>query len=235
MNALQLGAAEDQDVIKGAIDQLEKFIGNSGEAGAVSQFGGQPLPPESPLVQYVNAVGTDLVPQIRSSRRDFGYRFGVLDSPIINAFALPNGSIYVTTGLLSKMNSHDELANLLGHELVHVTEHHGVNQIGVNVASELALSTLFTKALAGKLDAEDAELGSQISQQLLSSGYSRANESESDEIGQSLAHRSGYNAQGMSDLMKVPALLKSCLEVTHGLENESRTQSKERESWPSLL
>ena len=80
----QLGDIEES--IKAGIDKLEKSIGNSGEEEAVKTFG-TPLPANSPLTQYVVAVGNDLVPQIRSSRADFGYNFNVLQSDVINAFA----------------------------------------------------------------------------------------------------------------------------------------------------
>ncbi len=82
---------------------------------------------EDPELQaYVNRIGQELAK--KSHRHNLIYRFTVLDSPTVNAFALPGGYIYITRGILAYMNSEAHLAGVLGHELGHVTARHSVRQ-----------------------------------------------------------------------------------------------------------
>ena len=78
------------------------------------------------LQKYVNEIGQQVAK--RSHRPNLQYRFTVLDSPEINAFALPGGYVYITRGIMAYLNSEAELAAVLGHEVGHVTARHGVKQ-----------------------------------------------------------------------------------------------------------
>ena len=78
------------------------------------------------LQEYVQKIGDSL--SIKSHRPNLFYRFTVLDSPDINAFALPGGYIYINRGLMAYLSSEEELAAVLGHEIGHVTARHSVRQ-----------------------------------------------------------------------------------------------------------
>jgi predicted Zn-dependent protease len=91
------------------------------------------------LQQYVNEVGQKLA---RSSHRPgLRYSFVVVDSPEINAFALPGGYIYITRGIMAYLNSEAELAGVLGHEIGHVTARHSVQQLSASTAANVGAST----------------------------------------------------------------------------------------------
>lgn len=76
------------------------------------------------LVDYLQSVGQPLVPH--EAARLVGFRFHVLRSPVSNAFALPNGSIYLSVGLLAHLDNETELAQVIGHEISHVVLRHGI-------------------------------------------------------------------------------------------------------------
>ena len=86
-----------------------------------------PAYPDKELQDYVQSVGDSLAK--KSHRPNLIYRFTVLDSPDVNAFALPGGYIFVFRGLMAYLSSEEELAAVLGHELGHVTARHSVQQI----------------------------------------------------------------------------------------------------------
>ena len=82
---------------------------------------------ERPANAYLNAVGERLV-SVDPDKR-FEYSFAVVDQPVPNAFALPGGYVYVTRGLLMLTQNEDELANIIGHEMVHISDRHSAKQM----------------------------------------------------------------------------------------------------------
>ena len=132
---------------------------------------------------YVNNIGQQLAKQ--SHRKDLKYTFTVLDDPSVNAFALPGGYVYVTTGIMSYLNSEGELAGVLGHEIGHVTAKHGVKQQSASVASSVLLSVL-AKQAGGSGD----ELGN-LNKAILS-GYGRDHELQADRLGAEYLARIGF-------------------------------------------
>lgn len=106
---------------------------------------------ETPALSgYLQSVGQPLVP--KEAGRLVGFRFHVLRSPVSNAFALPNGSIYLTVGLLAHLDNEAELAQVMGHEISHVVLRHGVKSYETNrssiVAAHIADMFLFGTSLA---------------------------------------------------------------------------------------
>ena len=120
----------------------EKATGRKAHPQVLSQFG--PRFEDEELQRYVNSVGQLLART--TERRDLGYTFTVVDSDMVNAFAVPGGYIYVTRGLLALFDDEAELAGVLGHELGHITALHYARgqgqailaQIGVLAADILA-------------------------------------------------------------------------------------------------
>lgn len=121
-----------------------------------------------------------------------GYRIYIIaDDKLINAFAAPGGYTYISTGLILSSDNCAELAGVMGHELAHVTERHGVQQLESAMAVEAAGGILFGEG-AGK---KNAQL---VWGFLQNTTFSREDESEADEVGLQIAKRAGYDPFGLS-------------------------------------
>ena len=145
--------------------------------------------------RYVTLVGLTLA---QASTRPKGpWQFIVLDTDGVNAFAAPGGFIFVTRGALAFMQSEAELADVLAHELMHVTEQHTVKAIQKKNMSDLGLDLApgggLTKAALDKLGEEATKL--------VLAGYGRAEELEADEAGIVLSNRIGYAPRGLGDFL----------------------------------
>ena len=154
------------------------------------------------LQQYVNEVGQRLA---RASHRPhLQYSFVVVDSPEVNAFALPGGYVYITRGILTYLNSEAELAAVLGHETGHVNARHSVQQISAATAAGVgaALLQVFVPELRNQ--AGDSVLN--LLGNVLLSGYGREHELEADRLGADYLYRTGYDPQAM---IKVVGALKN--------------------------
>ncbi len=154
------------------------------------------------LQRYVDDVGQRLARV--SHRPNLQYHFTVVDSPEINAFALPGGYVYITRGILAYLNSEAELAGVLGHEIGHVTARHSVQQLSAATAANVGATVLqiFVPALQNSLGNNVMGL---LGNALLS-GYGRDHELEADRLGAQYLARSGYDPQAM---LKVLGVLKN--------------------------
>jgi predicted Zn-dependent protease len=149
--------------------------------------------PDPALQNYVAEVGQRIA--ANAHRQDIGYRFTLLDSTEINAFALPGGYIYITRGLLAYLNSEAELAAVLGHELGHVTARHSVRQQSAAQAASLGtglLSIFFPQLGYAGLGQTIDLLGSALLR-----GYGREMELEADGLGAEYLARAGYAPEAM--------------------------------------
>lgn len=158
------------------------------------------------LQSYVNALGQRLAGQ--SHRSQLQWRFTVLDSPEINAFALPGGYVYVTRGIMAYMDSEADLAGVIGHEIGHVTARHGAQRatsqqnagLGVFAASVLgAVAEAYGVAGAG-------QLAGQVSQNVAAgyiASYGREQELQADGLGAEYLFRTRYDPRNMIDVIKV--------------------------------
>ncbi|AQA19519.1 hypothetical protein BST95_16030 [Halioglobus japonicus] len=148
------------------------------------------------LTAYVNKVGQRLASHLVDT--PYTFNFAVVDQFEPNAFATPGGFIYVSRGLLSQMNSEDELAGVLAHEISHVTRRHHVRQMGRSLGT--GLLTLPGRAVG--VVSED--LGNMINSpiehagKVYLSGYSREQETEADEYGLRLAADAGYDPHALA-------------------------------------
>lgn len=152
---------------------------------------------EDPKVQkYVNDIGQEMVKI--SHRKNLPFTFTVLDSPVINAFALPGGYVYITRGIMGYINSEAELAGVIGHEIGHVTARHGVRQ---QASQTLAgLGSILVGVATGSKELMDT---AQIFGGALVSGYGRNHELESDRLGAEYLAKVGYRPQAMIDTISV--------------------------------
>jgi predicted Zn-dependent protease len=123
----------------------------------------------------------------------------LVDSSEINAFALPGGYIYVTRGILATVNSESELAGILGHEIGHVTQHHGAKQIVRTIGAQiLAIGA----AIANPQNAGEWLIVSSQMFNQINLGYGRDAELESDAHGLLSAYEAGYDPRSMVDFLK---------------------------------
>ena len=156
------------------------------------------------LSDYVTEIGNRIAQA--GDRPGLDYRFFVIDSPEINAFALPGGYIYVNRGLITYLNSEAELAAVLAHEIAHVTARHGVQQ---HARGRLAQVAAQAGGIATAVVTGSGYVGSQISQvasiwaRAGLSGYGREHELEADQIGADYLREAGYDPMAMIDTLTV--------------------------------
>lgn len=174
-------------------ESQEIELGRESDPQIVAMYG---VYEDSALTQYIGALGQRMA--AISHRPDLPFTFRILDSPVVNAFALPGGFIYVTRGILAYVNNEAELAGVVGHEIGHVTARHSTQQYSKAQLASLGLGV-------GKVLSEDfrryagfAELGVG----LLFLRFSRDNERQADELGVEYATKSGYDASHMSNFFK---------------------------------
>ena len=171
----------------------EIAIGRENHAKIIQQYG---LYDSPSLQDYVQKVGDKLA--MISHRKNLIFRFTVLDTNEINAFALPGGYIYITRGLLAYLSNEAELAAVLGHEIGHVTARHAVRQ-----QSTAAATGLLAAVLASQADFTGAgNLLNSIGTALVR-GYGRENELESDRLGAEYLAKSGYDPRAMIEVLRV--------------------------------
>lgn len=162
----------------------ELEIGRESDPAIIAEYG---LYGDQAMQRYVDGVGQRLARE--SHLPNLAWHFRVLDSPTVNAFALPGGYIYITRGILAYMSSEAQLAGVLGHEIGHVTARHSAEQI---TRSQLAGIGL----LAGAIFVDAFRPYSGIAQQgmgLLFLKYSRDNENQADALGIEYATKAGYD------------------------------------------
>lgn len=165
------------------------------------------------LQDYVEEIVRELSQQ--SHRKDLIFHVTVLDSPQINAFALPGGYIYITRGIMAYMNSEAELAGVLGHEIGHVTARHGVRQQSAGTLTDL-LGTGIEVLTGSQIASQAAGIGSVA----LIRGYGRKHELEADRLGAEYLARTGYDPE---EMISVLGILKSQEEFERNLaEQEGR-------------
>jgi predicted Zn-dependent protease len=152
-------------------EDVDKKVGQDAAQAVKGQLG---LIEDPDLVAYVSEVGRRLARH--APRRRFSYKFQIVDQAAPNAFALPGGYIFVSRGLLTLANSEDELANVLGHEIVHVAARHAAARQEIGRSLPLRFNWLGGGYLAS---------------------YGRDQEREADRLGQGLSALAGYDPAGL--------------------------------------
>ena len=168
-------------------------LGKSNDPAIVASFG---LYSDNKIQSFINAKGQQMAKI--SHRPTLAYEFKVLDSPVVNAFALPGGYVYFTRGILAHFNNEAEFAGVLGHEIGHITARHGARQQTSQILANVGL-------VAGSiLSPEVAQFSQQASQglQLMFLKFSRNHESESDVLGVEYSTKIGYDAHQMADFFQ---------------------------------
>jgi predicted Zn-dependent protease len=153
---------------------------------------------DSPALQaYVDSVGQAMAAV--SERPELPWTFKIVDDPVINAFALPGGPVYLARGIMAHFNSEAEMASVLGHEIGHITARHSVEQISRAQLMQIGLvaSVVLVPELRPFGDALGGGLG------ILFLKFGRDDESQSDELGFRYMTRLGYDPQGAVDMFEI--------------------------------
>jgi predicted Zn-dependent protease len=177
-------------------EQQEMTIGRQVDAQVKSRYG---LYDAHGMQAYVDGIGQRLA---RASHRpDINYRFTLLDSPEVNAFALPGGYVYISRGILPYLNSEAELAGVIGHEIGHVTARHSVQRVSAAQGAQIAIAvaSIFVPVMRSQAGGMAADaLGS-----ALLSGYGREQELQADQLGATYLARTGYDPGAMRRALEV--------------------------------
>ena len=170
----------------------ERRLGAQEHPKILAEFGGAYEDPE--LNAYVNRIGDELVSISEQPNLDF--TFTVLDTPIVNAFALPGGYVYVTRGLVELANDEAELASVMAHEIGHVTARHSAERYGSNVAATIA--NIGVAILGGGQAAQASSTATALALQ----SYSRDQELEADTLGVRYLARNSYDPEAMASFLE---------------------------------
>ncbi len=192
----------------------ETALGLEAAPSFTQEFGG-PLPNEA-VRAYVTEVGSSMIPHVEEGvPDDLPWEFTILNSDVINAFALPGGQVFITRGLASQLDNEAQLAGVLGHEIGHVAARHGNQQMSKSVALQ---GGLVASALVIGAASEDSVLRqygtyglpvAQVGGQLVLLSYGRDAEYQSDELGMRYMSRAGYKPSGQRGVMQKLAQLSS--------------------------
>jgi predicted Zn-dependent protease len=152
--------------------------------------------PDENLQSYINQVGQKMARVCHHP--EFSYSYTAVQDPMVNAFAVPGGYIFITRGLLEKLGSEAQLASVLGHETGHVVAQH--------TAAAISRETvMMAMVVAANLSGAGGDVGSASSfiAACLSLQYSRDDETEADWAGLSYMTQAGYDPNGMVETMRV--------------------------------
>lgn len=158
------------------------------------------------VTSYVRAIGEELAQHTEADYPSLPWEFTVLDSDVINAFALPGGKVFISRALAEKLTNEAQLASILGHEIGHVTAQHVDERMSRQFG--LAVGGSLIGALATGSESEWGAIGAQVAitgAGLYALSFDRNQESESDALGIRYMVRAGYNPIGSLQAMQVLA------------------------------
>ena len=174
----------------------EKEIGRDMSA---KLLGASPLLDNPDLQAYVNDIGQWIA--LQTERPELGWRFGILDTNDINAFAAPGGYVFITAGLVVQLQSEAELAAVLAHEMGHVINKHHLNAIQKQAPTNILTNVL---SIAADQDEKGAAWNMMIDvgSDLYTKGLSRDDEFDADLIGVVLLTRAGYDPYALAAVLQ---------------------------------
>jgi predicted Zn-dependent protease len=187
--------------------EQEAQIGAQAAPGLTEQFGGKVQ--NAQLQQYITSIGKRLAAETEDGFPQLEWEYTLLDSPVINAFALPGGKVFITRGLAEKLTSEAQVAGVLGHETGHVAAQHTARRIGQQtlLSAGLAVAGL---AVGTQADNSKAAQYGQYALPALAVGsnlyllkFSRDEESQADYLGMRYMSKLGYNPHAQLEVMEI--------------------------------
>lgn len=168
------------------------------------EMGGE-VPSTDPRAQRVQQIGQNIVEHSIAHTGPWKFKFHLLADPkVINAFALPGGQVFITLGLYDKLQTDDQLAGVLGHEIGHVIQRHAAQQMAKGQLGQI----LVTATGIGLSDQNgqggyQAAMVASVVNQMTQLHYGRNDELEADEWGLNLMSQAGYDPVAMLEVMKI--------------------------------
>lgn len=167
----------------------ELALGKESDPSIIAQYG---VYENAQLQAFITEKGKQMA--AISHRPNLNYEFKILDSPVVNAFAVPGGYVYFTRGIMGHFNNEAEFAGVLGHEIGHIAAKHSAQQY----SKQMLTQVLF---IGGMIVSEDFRKFADVAEQgigLLFLKFSRDNETESDKLGVEYSTKIGYDAHEMA-------------------------------------
>ena len=178
-------------------------LGEDAMPTLTEEYGG--VVPAPQIASYITDVGAKMAVHTEADNPQLPWEFTLLDSPVINAFALPGGKVFMSRGLAEKMTNEAQLAGVLGHEIAHVTAEHIAERIQTSTGTSMLASVL--SALAGMGDSAAIH---QLTEMIVGYGgqgyllsFGRSQELEADKLGMRYMTRAGYDPQGQRQVMEI--------------------------------
>jgi predicted Zn-dependent protease len=179
----------------------EIAIGLQSAPEMAQQFGG--LYQDAKIQQTIKAIGQNIVQKTAAGKSDYKFDFHVLADPnTVNAFALPGGQIFITVGLLKLLQSEDQIAGVLGHEIGHVLGRHSAERM----AKEELTQGLIGATAVATANPNDPDGQAQIAAfvgNIINMNYGRNDEIEADKFGVHFMVDLGYNPKAMLEVMDI--------------------------------
>lgn len=176
-------------------DAEERQMGEQVSQQLRNRFG---VMQDEKVTKYVTLVGTLLAQT--SSKPKMDWKFIVLDTDGVNAYAAPGGFVHITRGLLGLMKNESELAGVLGHEITHITGRHSINAVQQSKAVTIGGDAVGSGG--GLTQAAIAKASAAVFNNLFEGQFSQKDESESDRVGTQLANKVGYAPNGIAEVLK---------------------------------
>lgn len=188
----------------------ERRVGSEQYPVLVKEFGGEYQ--DARLKSYLNSLGNELLRHTETPDRNF--TFTVVNSDIVNAFALPGGYVCISRGLMAICQNEAELAGVVGHEIGHVVARHSAQSYSSGMAANIGLmaAAIGLSALGAGQAGQGLMNAAQYGAQAFLQSYSREHEMEADLLGQRYMTRSGYEPEAMVnflDLLRKHSMLQA--------------------------
>jgi len=184
----------------------EIALGNEAGPQFTEEYGGEVATPE--LQQYVARIGQKLAAETEAENPALPWKFTLLNSPVVNAFALPGGKVFFSRGLAEQLTSEAQMAGVIGHEVGHVTAQHGNQRISQQLVFNVGLGV--TAVVVGASGGDKAKEVAQYGIPALAIGgnlvllkYGRNQELEADWLGVRYMTNVGYDPRGQLEVMQL--------------------------------
>ena len=183
--------------------EQEIALGLQAAPEMAEQYGG--LHPDREAAAAVKAIGQKLVQDTRVSETPYEFDFHLLaDENTVNAFALPGGQIFITAGLLKRLESEGQLAGVLAHEIGHVVARHSAQQMAkAKLSQGLTGAAAIASYDPDNPSSRSGAVAAAMVAKLLNMSYGRDDELESDRLAVKLTGRAGYDPRAMIEVMRI--------------------------------
>ncbi|USN98397.1 MAG: M48 family metallopeptidase [Phycisphaeraceae bacterium] len=185
--------------------QQQVALGEQAMPQLTEEYGG--ATPSPALQGYVTEVGAKMAAKTEADNPSLPWEFTLLDSPVINAFALPGGKVFISRGLAAKLTNEAQLAGVLGHEIGHVTAEHIAERVQTQTGT-----ALFGQLLSAAAGLGDSTALQQLTDTIVGYGgqgyllhFGRDQELEADKLGMRYMSRVGYDPVAQRQVMQILA------------------------------